>query len=329
MQLYSEPEDQRLSAFDEEGGPLAPPDLNFDCITQLVENALGMPIVTISLVDGHREWFRSHRGPALPDMPGDASFCADAIRGEAVKRDADIRFHAGAPLRTRDGCTLGTLCVADLRPRSMSPRQVDLLIGFAQLIVHELELRRMAFSDGLTGARTRGAFMPLGAHEFDRAVRYQRALSCLMLDIDHFKKVNDDHGHAAGDRVLQEVVEATGRMLRPADTLGRVGGEEFAILLPETGGRGALQVAERIRKRIAGLVIPVGQSQIQVTVSIGLATCGRREVDFQSLLQRADRALYAAKEAGRDRVVAEKTPSARSDREACGIERDRVAARPG
>jgi diguanylate cyclase (GGDEF)-like protein len=157
--------------------------------------------------------------------------------------------------------------------------------------------------DHLTGARSRRAFFDLAERERLRAQRTRASLSLLLFDVDHFKRINDSHGHAAGDRVLVEIVLQTRTVIRSIDTCGRLGGEEFAVLLPDTGPDMALRVAERLR---AGLEHPQrtgpGASGIGCTVSIGAATLEPGET-IAAMLSRADQALYAAKAGGRNRVM--------------------------
>jgi diguanylate cyclase (GGDEF)-like protein len=157
--------------------------------------------------------------------------------------------------------------------------------------------------DYLTGARSRRAFFDLAERERARAQRTRASLSLLLFDVDHFKRINDSHGHATGDRVLVEIVQQTRAVIRSIDTCGRLGGEEFAVLLPDTGADMALRVAERLR---AGLELPPrsspGASGIPYTVSIGAATLEPGET-IAAMLSRADQALYEAKAGGRNLVV--------------------------
>ncbi len=124
----------------------------------------------------------------------------------------------------------------------------------------------------------------------------------LVIDIDHFKDVNDTYGHAVGDEVLREVAQRIGHGLRTTDVLARVGGEEFAALLPDTGADGLLEVAERVRAAVADRPVPSGSGEHRIRVSVGGATVDREE-SIGRTLRRADERLYAAKAAGRDRVV--------------------------
>ncbi|MDB5848651.1 MAG: hypothetical protein JWP29_2403, partial [Rhodoferax sp.] len=165
----------------------------------------------------------------------------------------------------------------------------------------EAELLQLAHTDSLTGVLNRRAFTERSAEAIAGARRQQRPLAVLMLDIDHFKQVNDGHGHAAGDLAIQRVAAVALRNLRALDLLGRLGGEEFGILLPETTAGEALATAERLRNAIAADLLVNDGSEIALTVSIGLSSLRPGE-DIQALYQRADQALYAAKRAGRNRV---------------------------
>jgi two-component system cell cycle response regulator len=162
---------------------------------------------------------------------------------------------------------------------------------------HALEI--LARTDALTGVLNRGAIVE--EMEAVRASREGRPLGLGMLDIDHFKLVNDTYGHAAGDEVLREVVQRVLGVMRPYDTFGRFGGEEFLVLVPGSGERELVAVLERIRSAIGSSPIVVDGHELVVTVSLGGATRGRESAD--GLIARADDALYTAKEHGRDRVV--------------------------
>jgi len=170
-------------------------------------------------------------------------------------------------------------------------------------LTHEVRLRRDAAIDPLTGVSNRRNFIARGKDEIGRAARYGRPCSVLMLDIDHFKVVNDTYGHAAGDEALRQFANACQEMLRDSDVIARLGGEEFAVILPETDAAGAKILAERLREGISRLRVANGDDRFGFTVSIGVANRGGDEDGIDELLARADRALYQAKEAGRDRVA--------------------------
>ena len=161
------------------------------------------------------------------------------------------------------------------------------------------QLQDLSVTDWLTGLKNHGYFFERLSNELDRSLRHRRPLSVIIADIDDFKVVNDTRGHAAGDRVLQEVSAVMADTVRSADVVCRIGGEEFAMVLPETDSAGALLVAERIREQIAGLAIPgVGQT----TVSLGIACVPEHAVDRDEIMEAADRALYMAKRNGKNRT---------------------------
>jgi diguanylate cyclase (GGDEF)-like protein/PAS domain S-box-containing protein len=164
------------------------------------------------------------------------------------------------------------------------------------------ELERLAAFDELTGLGNRRHLLQTMEQEFERARRYARPLALMVIDVDHFKAVNDRHGHAAGDLVLQRLSAAFVEALRETDRVGRLGGEEFAAVLPESNVEQARNAAERVRAAVAALRVPHDGAVISPTVSIGVAEV-RPGHDVQQVLARADEALYAAKRDGRNRVV--------------------------
>lgn len=170
----------------------------------------------------------------------------------------------------------------------------------------EEELSHQVNHDFLTGLSSRSWFMRQALVEVRRANRYQNPLSLLMLDIDFFKRINDTHGHQAGDIVLKKVAELCKQMLRDSDVVGRLGGEEFALLLPETNHHQAYIVAERLRTNIeqTKIVLPAEEVTLQLTVSLGVASLEGKADEVEAMIARADKALYEAKRHGRNRVFA-------------------------
>jgi diguanylate cyclase (GGDEF)-like protein len=164
-------------------------------------------------------------------------------------------------------------------------------------------LERLASTDPLTGAYNRRHFIDVGNNELLRSHRYNHALTAMMIDIDHFKVVNDTYGHGIGDQALKETVRVIGATLRGEDTLGRLGGEEFAVLLPVTDATQAALPAERIRDAISQIVIKTPDAELTFTMSIGLTQGREGDKLVDTLLGRADEGLYQAKEKGRNRVV--------------------------
>ena len=167
------------------------------------------------------------------------------------------------------------------------------------------EVQRMADQDVLTGCVNRRHFMALASQEIQRCLRYRRPLSLLMMDIDHFKNFNDQYGHQTGDEVLRNLVMLCQKQLRNVDTLGRYGGEEFVVLMPETPAEGAMLASERLRDKIEKMKITTTDGNLSITVSMGLASLERgfdETSTLDTLIKCADTALYAAKAAGRNCV---------------------------
>lgn len=192
------------------------------------------------------------------------------------------------------------------RVRDLEERMIALQRENLDLIVKNKILSEVSARDSLTGLYNRWYVMEKIDSEMNRSLRHGSPVSLLMLDIDFFKKINDQYGHPAGDEVLKCVGKVLRESCRVYDVPARYGGEEFCIILPETKIGNTLVVAERIRTRLAAWPVPVGESEINVTASIGIAghdiTTDEAVVSSSSLIDRADRALYSAKHRGRNRV---------------------------
>jgi diguanylate cyclase (GGDEF)-like protein len=174
----------------------------------------------------------------------------------------------------------------------------------AELQTANEELKILATTDPLTKLNNRRHFFELGEQELARALRHQRQFTVLMLDIDHFKRVNDSYGHAVGDEIIKLVPETLTKMLRTSDISGRLGGEEFAIIVPETTAEGAVILANKIREAIAKLTyLTDKQVNVQFTISIGVAPWYAEVGGIDKLLDQADQALYVSKENGRNQVT--------------------------
>ena len=226
------------------------------------------------------------------------------------------RTIVGAPICWGDEF-LGVLSVAAYLPHRFSQADSGVLGMFATQAAIAIrnarlygKIEQLAVQDELTDLLNRRGFFQLGEREFEGSLRFNRPLAALMFDIDHFKKVNDTHGHAAGDRVLRMLADCFRRNTRGIDVAGRYGGEEFALLMPETLLPGAVQIADRLRQSIAELSIPIRQDavdppsvEIRVTVSIGVTVMSPEVPTLEALLERTDQALYRAKHAGRNRVA--------------------------
>ena len=165
-----------------------------------------------------------------------------------------------------------------------------------------IELERLAKEDPLTGLANRRCFMEQFENEFRRARRYGSRLALMILDLDHFKKINDTHGHQAGDRVLVRFAKEISEHIRSTDMAGRYGGEEFCVFLPEADLSQAESVAEKLRSAVAALSFD-GEKTFSITCSIGVTVMGEEDADIAAVIRRADEALYRAKDSGRNKVV--------------------------
>ncbi len=190
---------------------------------------------------------------------------------------------------------------AELRVRLRNGRQLVELHD--ELISAREALRTQAMVDPLTEVWNRRAFMDLAAKALSRAGRIGAPTSALMIDIDHFKRVNDEHGHAAGDVTIRAVADRVKDVLRTGDHLARYGGEEFVVLLPDCRAPGAYAVAERVRRAVQRAPVTFDGGALEVTISVGAATGPESRESLEELVSRADGALYAAKNAGRNRTM--------------------------
>ena len=274
-----------LGCFGEDGGPVPGAEFEARASELALAARAGVPILRAP----------GERAPQLPV----------AAPGEVWRRQPGPL--ACLPLRTPHG-TAGVLGVWNTS-RSLDPRGIELLQRITPFAGLQLEhahefgrVRESADRDALTGLLNRGAFDRRLEAEAARFDRYGHPLALLLLDIDHFKSINDRWGHEAGDLVLRAVAATVAGNLRDVDHAGRVGGEEFAILLPAGTLGAATDAAERLRAAIERLHIAAAAARIDVTASFGVASCPENTTDPHALVAAADAALYKAKDAGRNRV---------------------------
>jgi diguanylate cyclase (GGDEF)-like protein len=195
------------------------------------------------------------------------------------------------------------LTKGDLPIMSIFAKQIGISLERARLFQ---EVQSLALTDPLTGLHNRRSLFELGRIEFARAHRMNRAFCCMMIDLDHFKKINDTYGHLVGDQVLKEFAQRCKTSVREVDLVGRYGGEELVILLPETDRKTAMRVAERLRASVAATPIKISETEIAVTVSIGVAEKDENTLQLDTLIARADQAMYIAKHKGRNCVAMSK-----------------------
>lgn len=298
-----------------------PRDEGFDRVVRLIKEIFSIDIGIVSVIDAHRQWYKACSGLSSDEVPREDTFCRYVVdcdepivvedatkdmrfsKHPAVTGETHIRFYAGVPLKTNDGHAIGTVCAIDRRPRSFGSRDLAILTELAGAAMDRIELLQSAATDSLTEALTRRAFKQEAEQFISLALRHQYSLSCVVFDIDHFKRVNDTYGHAAGDEVLKAVASTCRAALRAGDLFGRLGGEEFAIILPHIDREGAIAVAEKLRTAISSQEIRGDYGTLSATASLGVSTLSIVSKDIETLLAQADAAMYQAKHNGRNRCV--------------------------
>jgi diguanylate cyclase (GGDEF)-like protein len=310
-----EDEPARLAAMRRYGLDVSGRQPAFEKVVALVQAVLGVPICAVMLIGNDQATI-----PAALGMSATSLLCNVAIQQRrplliedarrdyrfskvsCVRGDPGVVAYVGVPLATSDGYNVGALCAIDTVPRRFTSDEVEILTAFADLICEAMELRTIAHRDYLTGALTRRAF----AEEVNAQIKRGRGgtarVALAALDLDHFKSINDRLGHAAGDSVLRSTAARVQSLLRQSDCFGRVGGEEFAIILPEASAAEAGRLVERLRAGLQSLEFP-DYPGLTVTASFGIAMFDPRADSFEAWLAIADAALYEAKNQGRNRCV--------------------------
>lgn len=319
----------------------------FERVTRLATHLMGTPIAAISLIDDDRQWFKSVQGLNSTETARDISFCGHTILedGLLVVEDATkderfvdnpfvtgspgIRFYAGCPVHSPDGHKIGSLCVIDREPRELSEEQLEDLKDLASMVESEIATKQMAEAqaqmneelkqakravlvDPLTRLWNRAGGEEFLARQHQVAVQKGEKFCIAMMDIDHFKKVNDTYGHSAGDEVLREVAKRILRSIRPEDFACRMGGEEFLLVIDDPNSSEALAVAHSVRDAVRNTPVQCEDgTPIAVTTSMGLAYFDpASSVTPAEVIRLADASLYNAKESGRNRIVSHIADSA-------------------
>jgi diguanylate cyclase (GGDEF)-like protein len=303
----------RLDAID------SPREQTLDRITLLAKQAFNADFAAIMLLDDTRAVLKSRVGIREKVVPRSMSFCDHTIRNrtplliedtldDARTRDnamvlgaPHVRSYAGVPLKTRAGFNVGTLCVFGREPRRFGKRKVELLEELGRLVVDFMEMRTLATVDHLTSALNRRAFEAELQKDLLRLNRSGGSSVLAALDLDHFKRINDTFGHPCGDDVLRRVSQSLHQAMRETDRVGRIGGEEFSILLCGMAGQDGYDALERMRKAIADIRFP-DQPDLRVTGSFGLVVLAP-EMQAKEAMAKADAALYRAKAMGRNTSV--------------------------
>ena len=315
-----------------------PIEERFERITRIARSALRVPVAAISILKPDKQWFKSISGWAINELSTDMSMCAHTIESNELTMVPDtlqdsrfvdhplvvgnphFRFYGGFPLQGIEGNTIGTFCVMDVKSRKVTDVDKQLIIDLAALAKLELatdrlsdaqrELvsrlsisRREAIIDPLTRLWNRRGSMMFLRNAMRHADENGTVLSLGIVDVDNFKRINDLHGHPIGDEALRKAGQVMTSMLRHEDVAGRIGGDEFLVLLPDTNERDSLAVLNRLREAVRATVIRTREGPVLMTVSVGYTV--RQPGDKQSeeeLIRSADDALTESKLAGRNRV---------------------------
>ncbi|WP_417803717.1 sensor domain-containing diguanylate cyclase [Thalassospira lucentensis] len=319
-----------------------PRDPELDRITRLAERLFGSDIVAISLLDNDRQFFKSRVNLSVSETSRDISFCGHAVMYDAplvvpnalederfydnplVTGGPEIRSYLGVPISNQQGYKLGTLCVIDGNQRNFTKEEIQTLQDLARWVETVLALRytersqqqllkdldtaqRELLIDTLTGIWNRRGLEELLSREISAAQMKKTPVGIFMLDIDHFKSINDTNGHLIGDKVIQSISEIMSSSLRDQDITGRFGGEEFVCILPGLRLERMMYLGYKICETIAEQckVPNKDGEQISVTVSVGATWVSPQTTQLygsEQILQMADDALYKAKQAGRNTV---------------------------
>lgn len=327
----------RLQALRKAGHLDTPIEERFERITRLAQRLLGVPIAAISLVDADRQWFKSIQGLNTTETSRAVSFCGHAILDSRVMVVPDARvderfasnplvtgeprvvFYAGCPIQSEDGCNIATLCVIDHKAREMSDEDVQVLRDLASLAEAELMMSmqnslhhylvqqvdsmiRQVHVDPLTRLWNEDAIKELARTEFERAKVRGSCVGAIMVDVDGFRAISCEDGDAAGDDVLREVGKRLLGAIRACDAVGRLGGDEFLIVLSDCADEAeARLIAERAHVRVCEGAVLTCKGERRVSVSMGVAAWRAMSAE-PGFVDAAEGALQAAKNLGKNRI---------------------------
>lgn len=284
-------------------------DERFDRFTRLARHLFDTPIALLKLTGSDRRWVESRIRVASNDSRPEVGFCSEALLGDEVVivpdatqderlRDhplvvdlPEIRFYAGCRVRAPDGSPLGTLCVIDHEPRDVTEDDADVLADLAWMLEQELKSLSLAIVDELTGLRNRRGFDALAEHTIAMCRRVDEPATLLYFDLDDFKAVNDDLGHAAGDRVLRRFAKHLRETFRDSDVVARVGGDEFCVLLTSATTEDIHRPLSLLKGRLE-----MSGGEPLVSFSVGIAPYDpSRHTSARALVEEADQRMYEEK----------------------------------
>lgn len=289
------------------------PEERFDRLTRLARRLFGVPIALVSLIDADRQWFKSSFGLEAKETSREISFCGHAILGDEifevpdaalderfhdnpmVTESPNIRFYAGCPLTVLNGSKLGTLCLIDQEPRAFDDDDRELLRDLARMVEMEIAAVQLATMDELTLLSNRRGFESLAQHAINVCVRLEKPVSMLFFDLNNFKEVNDQYGHAEGDRALTTFSNILMEVFRDSDVIGRLGGDEFVVLLTNTNQAEAKEVLTRLQSMIAEHNVTAKRGY-DITYSVGTIEYDMNiHGSIAELINAADQLMYVQK----------------------------------
>ena len=316
-----------------------PIEERFERITRIARRALGVPVAAITFLNEERQWFKSVVGWAVTELPNEQSFCPITLAAgrltvfEDTHREAALsqhplvttgpqfRFYAGWPIMDENDELCGTFCVFDQKPRQFSESDKGALRDLAALVQREILSERMrnvhssltaklgiarreSMMDPLTRLWNRRGASVMLKGALDYAAEHGSSVGIAILDLDNFKQINDTFGHQAGDEVLRKTALRLIQSMRSNDSVCRVGGDEFMLIMKDADSEIARATTERIREQVADTPIPTRNGEVTISTSVGYAVMnGDEGSSVEDLIERADQALLQSKSQGRDQVV--------------------------
>ena len=306
-------EEARLQSLRSLGVLDTPPEERFDRVTRMAKRLFQVPIALVSLVDENRQWFKSCMGLEASETPRDISFCGHAILGDETfvisdtsldSRFSDnplvtgaphIRFYAGHPLSAPTGEKMGTLCIIDTKPKQLDQEDLLALQDLATMVEQELAAVQMATLDELTDISNRRGFIHLAQHSLNLSKRLNTPCALVYFDLDNFKPINDQYGHAEGDRALQIFTNQMKKSFRDSDVFTRIGGDEFVALLNSTSKATAQNIIRRFEESLNDHTASIALDY-NIEFSYGLVQYDASQHEsIDQLLDSADKTMYQYK----------------------------------
>lgn len=285
----------------------------FDRLTRLAAKMFHVPIALVSLIDESRQWFKSHEGLGVTETSRDISFCGHAILQETplvinnalndsrvadnplVTGEPHIRFYAGCPIKAPNGLNMGTLCIIDTKPREFCTDDLQSLQDLAAMVERELAAIHLATIDDLTGISNRRGFNLQAKQTLDFCANNTIPASLVFIDLNHFKKINDNYGHLIGNQALKTFAHIFKAAAGTSDIVARSGGDEFLALLPNAKEQHAAMFVEQLRKSINEFNV-INPLQYKLSFAYGIVEFNPAQpMGLHELISESDHMMYKQK----------------------------------